>query len=205
VLADDDLATVVAAVEEGRRVYVNIRRFLVFALAGGAAEIIVMLLGPSVGLGLPFVAAQILWINLLTHGLTGVALGAEPADAGLMRRPPRLPEQHVLGDGLWQRVLAVSGTLAVTTLALGIWAHDTGRAWQTMIFVALTCLQLGAALGLRSSLLSRANPFLPVALAGSFALAVAGVYLPVLQTLLHTTGTAVVGWCAVRLTRATTP
>ena len=79
VLADDDLATVVAAVQEGRRVYANIRLFLVFGLSGGAAEILVMLLGPFIGLVVPLLAAQILWINLLTHGITGVAIGAEPA------------------------------------------------------------------------------------------------------------------------------
>lgn len=90
VLADDELATVVVAVEEGRRVYANIRLFLVFALSGGAAEILVMLIGPFVGLGLPLLAAQILWINLLTHGLTGVAIGAEPVEPGLMTRPPDL-------------------------------------------------------------------------------------------------------------------
>ncbi|MEV4090564.1 HAD-IC family P-type ATPase, partial [Nonomuraea fuscirosea] len=82
VLADDNLDTVVAAVEEGRRVYANIRRFLVYGLSGGAAEIAVMLLGPFAGLPLPLLPAQILWINLLTHGLPGVALGGEPPVPG---------------------------------------------------------------------------------------------------------------------------
>ena len=82
VLTDDELATVVAAVEEGRRVYDNIRRFLVYGLAGGTAEILVMLVGPLLGLPLPLRAGQILWINLLTHGLTGVAMGAEPVARG---------------------------------------------------------------------------------------------------------------------------
>ena len=107
VLADDDLATVVSAVQEGRRVYANIRLFLVFGLSGGAAEIVVMLLGPFLGLVVPLVAAQILWINLLTHGITGVAIGAEPVSPDAMSRPPRPPEQSVLGDGLWQRVVVV--------------------------------------------------------------------------------------------------
>lgn len=212
VLADDDLGTVVAAVEEGRRVYANIRLFLVFGLAGGAAEILVMLLGPLVGLGLPLLAAQILWINLLTHGLTGVAMGAEPASADLMNLSPRPPDQTVLGHGLWQRVLAVSSVLAVTTLGVGVWAHESGRAWQTIIFLGLISLQLGVALGLRPRQLTTQNLLLPVAVAGSFALAVAGVYLSFFQTFLGTdslpvtdllvaTALAVVGWCAVRLTR----
>ncbi|MEV6039028.1 HAD-IC family P-type ATPase [Nonomuraea sp. NPDC052116] len=91
VLADDNLDTVVAAVEEGRRVYANIRRFLVYGLSGGAAEIAVMLLGPFAGLVLPLLPAQVLWINLLTHGLPGVALGGEPAIPGAMADPPRPP------------------------------------------------------------------------------------------------------------------
>ena len=93
VLADDELGTVVAAAEEGRRVYANIRRFLLYALSGGAAEIAVMLAGPFLGLPLVLLPAQILWVNLLTHGLPGVALGSEPADPGAMRRPPRPPAE----------------------------------------------------------------------------------------------------------------
>jgi len=216
VLADDDLATVVSAVGEGRRVYANIRLFLVFGLSGGAAEILVMLLGPFAGLTVPLLAAQILWINLLTHGLTGVALGAEPAERDILRRVPRPPEQSVLGDGLWQRVVAVSAVLAVVTLELGLWASDTGRAWQTMVFLALTALQLGVALGLRPRQLTRANPMLPVAVVGSFLLALAAVYLPLLQELLGTvalpagdaaiaSSTVVVGWVASRLTRRGRP
>ena len=211
VLADDELGTVVAAVEEGRRVYANIRLFLVFGLSGGAAEILVMLFGPLAGLGVPLLAAQILWINLLTHGVTGVALGAEPVEPGLMERPPRPPDQSVLGDGLWQRVLAVAAVLSVTTLGLGFWAHGSGREWQTMIFVALVSAQLGVALGLRPKQVTRENPLLLAAVAGSFAMAVAGVYLPVFQTFLGTVAlpagdlavavcAAVVGWCAVQLT-----
>ncbi len=213
VLADDDLATVVAAVQEGRRVYANIRLFLVFGLSGGAAEILVMLWGPFVGLVVPLVAAQILWINLLTHGITGVAIGAEPGSPDAMRRPPRPPAQSVLGDGLWQRVVVVSTLLSAVTLTLGLWAHHDGRLWQTMIFLALTCLQLGVAVGLRPVQLTRQNPLLPLAVAGSFLLALAGVYVPVLQDLLGTSalpaadlavavGAGALGWLAARFTHS---
>jgi Ca2+-transporting ATPase len=211
VLADDNLGTVVAAVEEGRRVYANIRLFLVFGLSGGAAEILVMLFGPLAGLGVPLLAAQILWINLLTHGVTGVALGAEPVEPGLMERPPRPPDQSVLGDGLWQRVLVVAGVLSATTLGVGHWAHASGREWQTIIFVALVCAQLGVALGIRPKQATSENPLLLVAVAGSFLLAAAGVYLPVFQSFLGTVSLpaadlalamcgTVIGWVAVRLT-----
>lgn len=212
VLADDDLGTVVAAIEEGRRVYANVRRFLVFGLAGGAAEILVMLVGPLAGLAVPLLAAQILWVNLLTHGVTGVAMGAEPAAADLMHRPPRSPDQSVLAGGLLRRVLVIGSTISVATLALGMWGDAVGRPWQTMMFVALTSTQLGVALGLRPRQLSLANPPLLVAVAASFGLAAAGVYVPLLQTLLGTDGlaavdlavaggTGIVGWVAARLTR----
>jgi P-type Ca2+ transporter type 2C len=215
VLADDDLATVVAAVQEGRRVYANIRLFLVFALSGGAAEILIMLLGPFIGLVVPLIAAQILWINLLTHGITGVAIGAEPVSPDAMRQPPRPPAQSVLGDGLWQRVVALSLLITTVTLTLGLWAHHDRRAWQTMIFLALTCLQLGVAVGLRPVQLTAQNPMLPVAIACSILLAVLGVYLPLLQDLLGTSalppadlalaaGAGILGWLAARVTGSPT-
>jgi Ca2+-transporting ATPase len=214
VLADDELATVENAVEEGRRVYDNIRRFLVFGMSGGAAEILVMLVGPFTGLVVPLVAAQILWINLLTHGLTGVAMGAEPVERGVMERPPRPPEQSVLGAGLWQRVLALGVILAAGSLAAGLWSQDAGRPWQSWLFLALTCLQLGVALGLRPTLLTRQNPWFAVAVVGSLALAFAGLYLPVLQELLSLQAipladaalvaamAGLVGFAAARLTRS---
>ncbi len=214
VLADDELATLEHAVEEGRRVYDNIRRFLVFGLSGGAAEILLMLLGPLVGLAVPLLAAQILWVNLLTHGLTGVAIGAEPAEGDVMHRPPRPPEESVIGSGLWQRVLVMAAVMVLACIGVGLWAQSDGRPWQTIVFLALTCMQLGVALGLRQRLLTRENPGMLVAVVGSLALALAGVYLPVLQELLtlHSlsageAGLALagggVGWVAVRATRRT--
>ncbi|WP_331769068.1 cation-translocating P-type ATPase (plasmid) [Embleya sp. NBC_00888] len=186
VLADDEISTVVAAVEEGRRVYDNIRRFLLYALSGGVAEIAIMLFGPALGMPIPLVAGQILWINLLTHGLTGVALGAEPIDPGTMRRPPRPPQQNILGDGLWQRVVRLGAVVTAISLAVGTWADHTGRAWQTLLFLTLLGAQLGVVLGLRTRLFARANPFLPIAALASAALGLAGVYLPWLRELLGT-------------------
>ncbi|MEW1908132.1 cation transporting ATPase C-terminal domain-containing protein [Kitasatospora sp. NPDC085895] len=127
--ADDELATVVSAIEEGRRVNDNIRRFLLFAMSGGAAEVLVMLLGPAVGLPLPLRAGQILWINLLTHGLTGVAVGAEPVAARTMSRPPRSPREHALGAGLlWQGVLRLGVLATALSLAAPYLPGPPGRA-----------------------------------------------------------------------------
>ncbi|MGW0117941.1 cation-translocating P-type ATPase [Streptomyces sp. NPDC003327] len=202
VLTDDELSTVVAAVEEGRRVYDNIRRFLVYGMAGGAAEILVMLLGPLLGLPLPLRAGQILWINLLTHGLTGVAMGAEPAAPGTMRRPPRPPDQHVLGGGAWQRLLLLAAVVTTATLGAGLAARALDLAWQSVLFLALLAAQLGVVLGLRARLLTRENPFLPLSVLASALLAAAALYVPFLRTVLETEP---LGWAGVGLAAVCAP
>ena len=212
VLADDELGTVVAAAEEGRRVYTNIRRFLLYALAGGTAEIVVMLAGPFVGLPLTLLPAQLLWVNLLTHGLPGVALGSEPVEPGTMSHPPRPPAESVLGAGLWQRVLRVGVVISGVTLGIAVWADHTGRPWQSLAFFTLGATQLAVAIGSRARPGTRTNPMLLVAVAGAFSLQLAGLYLPVLQTFLHTeaiapadlavaTALACLGYAAIRLDR----
>jgi Ca2+-transporting ATPase len=186
VLADDDLNTVVAATEEGRRVYANIRRFLLYALSGGSAEIAVMLIGPLAGLALPLLPAQILWVNLLTHGLPGVALGGEPADPAAMRRPPRPPAESVLGAGLAQRIVRVGIVITAVTLGVALWGHATGRPWQSMAFFALGATQLAVALGSRARPGTLANPALLWAMAGALGLQFAALYVPFLSDLLKT-------------------
>jgi P-type Ca2+ transporter type 2C len=188
VLVDDNLATVGAAVREGRRIYDNIRRFLRYGLSGGFAEILVMLAGPFLGLAVPLLPAQILWVNLLTHGLPGVALGAEPAEPGVMRRRPRSPQESVLGDGLLRSVLIGGCVIAATVLAAGVAAFHAGLPWQSVVFVVLGLAQLGVALAVRV----RREPGVPanrgllLAVALSAVLQVAGVLLPPLRTLLGT-------------------
>ena len=212
VLADDELGTVVAAAEEGRRVYANIRRFLLYGLAGGSAEIAVMLFGPLVGLALPLLPAQILWVNLLTHGLPGVALGSEPADPAAMDRPPRPPAESVLGAGLWQRIVRVGVVIAAVTLGVALWGHATGRPWQSMAFFALGTTQLAVALGSRARPGTLANPALLWAVAGALGLQFAGLYLPFLNDLLKTEplsgldllvvfALSTLGYAAIRLDR----
>ncbi|MFE7754071.1 cation-translocating P-type ATPase [Streptomyces sp. NPDC057418] len=186
VLTDDELSTVVGAVEEGRRVYDNIRRFLVYGLAGGMAEILVMLAGPVLGLPLPLRAGQILWINLLTHGLTGVAMGAEPASPGAMGRAPRPPGQHILGAGAWQRLLMIALVVSTTCLGAALAAKALDLRWQSVLFLALLAGQLGVVLGLRARLLTRRNPFLPLSVLASALLAGAALYVPFLRSVLDT-------------------
>ncbi|MGC4765573.1 cation-translocating P-type ATPase [Micromonospora sp. DT46] len=189
VLVDDDLSTVAAAIGEGRRIYDNIRRFLRYALSGGVAEIAVMLLGPLFGLAVPLLPAQILWVNLLTHGVPGVALGAEPAEPGTLRRAPRSPSESVLGAGLGRDVLVTGGLIAAVVLGAGVLAAHWDRPWQSVVFVVLGLAQLGVALAVRAPRprgARRGNLALPVAVAVSALLQVAGVLLPPLRELLGT-------------------
>jgi Ca2+-transporting ATPase len=196
VLADDDLRTVVAAVEEGRRVYANIRRFLLYGLSGGAAEILVMLAGPFVGLPLPLLPGQILWVNLLTHSFAGAALGSEPVEAGSMTRPPRNPREGVLGSGLWWRVLVVAAFLAALSMAVG--AVSSSATARTATMLVLGAGQLGVAWGVRARYApgTPRNRSMPWAIAGAAAMLVAAVVLPPLQALLSTTALAAAYYAA---------
>jgi Ca2+-transporting ATPase len=188
VLVDDNLGTVATAIGEGRRIYDNIRRFLRYALSGGIAELIVMLAGPFLGMPLPLLPGQLLWVNLLTHGIPGVAMGAEPAEAGVLRRRPRSPQESVLGDGLLRSVLIGGLCVAVVVLGAGLVAEHLGRPWQSVMFVVLGLAQLGVALAVRAipEPGTPRNWSLLAAVALSAALQLGGVLLGPLQTLLGT-------------------
>ncbi|MEV0646412.1 cation-transporting P-type ATPase [Phytomonospora sp. NPDC050363] len=186
VLVDDNLETVAAAVGEGRRVYDNIRRFLRYGLAGGTAEILVMLAGPLLGMPIPLLPAQILWINLLTHGLPGVALGAEPAENNVLRRRPRAPGEQILGDGLWRGILLLGSLLTAATLAAGVFAEAKDWPWQSVVFATLGLSQLGLAVAVRARRPWRLNLALPAAVALSAVAQIAAVTVPPLRTLLGT-------------------
>jgi len=188
VLVDDNLATVGTAIGEGRRIYDNIRRFLRYALSGGIAELLVMLAGPFLGMPLPLLPGQLLWVNLLTHGIPGVAMGAEPAEAGVLRRRPRSPQESVLGDGLLRSVLLGGLCVAAVVLGAGVTAHQLDRPWQSVMFVVLGLAQLGVALAVRATPEpgTKRNWSLLGAVAVSAVLQVGGVLLGPLQTLLGT-------------------
>ncbi|MFP5372694.1 MAG: cation-translocating P-type ATPase, partial [Actinomycetes bacterium] len=189
VLADDSLATVTAAVAEGRRVYDNVRRFVGYGIAGGASEVLVMLLGPFFGLALPLLPAQILWINLLTHGPVGVAMGAEPAAPDVLRRPPRRPSSSVFDRHMTIRTVRLAVAIAAVCLGVATWSRATGGPWQTQLFVTLAVAQLALALVLRPGGAWRrgaAALWLPLAVGANLLLLIAGVYLPILSDLLRT-------------------
>jgi Ca2+-transporting ATPase len=150
VLLDDDFATLVAAVAEGRRVFDSIRRFLLYAMSGGAAELLVMLVGPALGLALPLLPAQVLWVNLLTHGPPGVALGAGAPSTGVLDRPPRDPRRGIVDRGLAQALLGLGALIGTVSLATAVVVKSSGGPWQTSLFVCIAAQQLGVALALMS-------------------------------------------------------
>ena len=193
VLRDDNFATIVAAVAEGRVVYANIRKFIRYLLTGNVAEIAVMLLSPFLGMPLALLPLQILWINLLTDGLPALALGVEPAERDVMRQPPRSPGDSILGRGMGQQIAVNGLVLALLALGVGYWAWRAGNPhWQTMVFTTLTFGQMAAVLTLRADgesffrLGIRRNPLLIAAVTLTVILQLAVTYLPFLQGLFGT-------------------
>ena len=192
VLADDNFATIVDAVREGRRIYDNVRRFVRYGLTGGSAEIWVMIAAPFLGLPLALLPAQILWINLLTHGLPGLALGVERAEPNTMDRPPRPPDENIFGRGLWQRIVADGLVTAIVALGIAVWQYRVGGPWQTMLFTSLALLQLGDALAVRSETASTfslgfaTNRFLLIAVLGTVGAQLTAIYFAPFRQLLTT-------------------
>ena len=192
VLADDDFATIVHAVEEGRRIYDNIRRFVRYLLTTNSAEVWVMFLAPFLGLPIPLLAVQILWINLVTDGLPALALGVEPVEPDAMRRRPRPPGESILGAGLWKQALWVGLLMAAVVLGIQAVAIEADWHWQTMVFTTLALLQLGNALAVRSERLSvfslgfGTNRPLALAVGGTMLVQLALIYVPALQPIFVT-------------------
>jgi Ca2+-transporting ATPase len=192
VLLDDNFTTIVAAVKEGRTIYDNIRKFIKYTLTSNAGEIWVMLLAPLTGMPLPLLPLQILWINLVTDGLPGLALGVEPPERDTMHRPPHHPQESIFGRGLGRHVAWVGLLMGLVSLGMGYWTWHAGwDSWQTMVFTTLTLSQMGHALAVRSheslfkvGLLS--NKALLGAVLLTFVLQMAVVYVPFLQNLFKT-------------------
>ena len=152
VLLDDNFATIVAAVREGRTIFDNIRKFVKYILTGNTGEIMAMLLGPAFGTPIPLLPIQILWINLVTDGVPAIALGYEPAEQNVMERPPFDPKEGVFSRGIGKSILLYGMVIGVISILVGyiFWRLDpVSRAWQTMIFTTLTFCQLTLALCVR--------------------------------------------------------
>jgi Ca2+-transporting ATPase len=193
VLLDNNFATIVTAVREGRRIYDNIRRFVRYTLTSNSGEIWTIFLAPFLGLPLPLLPLQILWINLVTDGLPGLALAREPAEPDVMERPPRPPKQSVFAGGMVSHIIWVGlliGGLSLGTMAITF--HAGSPNWQSVVFTTLVFCQLANAFAIRSERRSiwhiglYSNPALVWSLVAMAGLQMAVVYLPLLQGIFHT-------------------
>ena len=193
VLLDDNFATIVHAVREGRRIYDNIRKFIKYIMTGNSGELWAILLAPFLGLPIPLLPIHILWVNLVTDGLPGLALTVEPTEPNVMRRPPRPPNESIFAHGMWQHIVWVGLLMGGVTLLTQAWAYHSGSAhWQSMVFTVLTLSQLGHVLAVRSereSLFSIgvfSNRPLIAVLVGTVLLQMATLYVPALNPIFHT-------------------
>ena len=193
ILLDDNFATIVRAVREGRKVYDNLRRFIKYALTTNSGEIWTIFLAPFVGLPIPLLPVQILWINLVTDGLPGLALTGEPEEPDVMRRPPRPPTESVFAHGLGIHAVWVGLLMGALTLGTQAWFFHAGSShWQTMTFTVLCLAQLAHILSIRSdrqSLFTQgllSNRPLLGAVGLTLALQLAVIYIPALNAVFKT-------------------
>jgi Ca2+-transporting ATPase len=151
ILLDDNFATIVKAVKEGRKIYDNIRKFIKYLLTTNSGEIWTLFLAPFLGLPIPLLPIHILWINLVTDGLPALALSMEPEEGNVMKRPPRKPQESLFAYGLGVHAVWVGLLMGAVTLSLQAWAIHVGdNHWQTMVFTVLCLTQLGHVMAIRS-------------------------------------------------------
>lgn len=195
ILLDDNFATIKAAIKEGRNIYENIRKFIRYLLASNVGEILVMLFAMIIGLPLPLLPIQILWVNLVTDGLPAMALGLDQPEENVMKRPPRHPKEGVFARGLGWKIISRGFLIGSATLLAFVTVYksnpDNLQYAQTVAFATLVLAQLIHVFDCRSekSIFSRnpfGNKYLVWAVLSSIALMVVALYYPPLQAVFHT-------------------
>lgn len=204
VLLDDNFATIVAATEEGRVVYTNIRRFIKYILGSNIGEVLTIAAAPILGLGgVPLSPLQILWMNLVTDGLPALALAVEPAEPNVMKRPPFSPRESIFARGLGWYMVRIGIIFAILSIILMEWAYFHTQAnvipnelsrdrWKTMVFTTLCLAQMGHALAIRSNtrltiqMNPLSNPYVLGAVALTTVLQLLLIYVPPLQAFFGT-------------------
>ncbi|MBU4337929.1 MAG: cation-translocating P-type ATPase [Actinobacteria bacterium] len=192
ILLDDNFATIVKAVKEGRRIYDNILRFIKYSMTSNAGTLWAIFLAPFFGLPLPLLPIQILWMNLLTDSLPGLALTAEPAERNIMGRPPRHPEEGVFSQGRGFFIIKFGLIIGISALLFQAFTDKEGMPWQTMVFTALVIGRMAVAMSVRSETDSIfrigffSNKPLLGAIVLTIALQLAVVYMPFLNTVFST-------------------
>jgi Ca2+-transporting ATPase len=207
VLTDDNFATIVTAIKEGRVIFDNIKKFILFLLSCNISEVSTMFFAMLVGLPLPLFPVQILWINLITDGLPALALGVDPADPHLMERPPRSKGEGILTPLKqkqigWQGPLLAVGAISSFIISL-LWLKTSLNTARSVVFTTLVLIQLLHALNFRSeryslfSAHSLVNKYLVGAVFGSALLQIGVVYLPFLQPIFHTLPMGLNEWLVI--------
>lgn len=192
ILLDDHFATIVKAVKEGRRIYANIRKFVKYIMTCNGAEIWTIFLAPLLGLPIPLLPIHILWINLVTDGLPGLALASEKAERDVMKRPPRKMNESLFAEGVGYHIAWMGLLMAAVTLGMQAWALHHSSHWQTMVFTVLSLAQLGHVLSIRSDrefLYKQgvfSNPMLIGAVILTFFLQLIVIYLPAANSIFKT-------------------
>ncbi len=193
VLLDDNFSTIVEAIRYGRRIFDNIRKFIKYTMSSNSGEIWTLFLAPFLGLPIPLLPIHILWINLVTDGLPGLAFTVEPAEKKIMQRPPRPPEENIFSHGMWQHILWVGLLVGGLCIASQAWAISRGvEYWQTIVFTVLTISQLFHCIAVRSerdsifSLGLLSNLPLLGAVVFTIGLQMLVIYVPALNDIFHT-------------------
>jgi Ca2+-transporting ATPase len=204
-LTDDNFASIVAAVEEGRGIFSNIKKYLMYLLSSNIGEIGLMAGASLAGLPLPLTAVQILYVNLATDGLPALALAVDPPERGLMQRPPRDPRRGIFTRPVVMLMLVGGVWSALVNLGLFVWALNSGRSVpeaMTMTFVSLVLIQFFKAYNFRSDRLSVlnqpfANKWLNLAIFWELVLLGLIVYVPILETTFGTYGLPWIDWVII--------
>lgn len=193
ILLDDNFATIIKAVKEGRRIFDNIRKFIKYTLTSNGGEIWTIFLAPLAGLPIPLIPIHILWINLVTDGLPGLAFAAEPAEEDILKRPPRKTDESIFANGVGLHIIWVGLLMGAVCLGLQAYITHIGNPkWQTMVFTVLCISQMGHAMAIRSewkSLFQQgvfSNRQLVGAVLLTFGLQMAVIYIPFLQEIFRT-------------------
>ena len=193
ILLDDNFATLIKAIKEGRRIYDNIRKFFKYILTSNGGEIWTLFLAPLIGLPLPLLPIHILYINLVTDGLPGLAFAAEPSEKDILNRKPRKPNESIFANGIGIHILWVGffmGAICLATQAIAM--HLENDKWQTMVFTVLCISQMGHAMAIRSNMESLfqqgvfGNKQLAAAVLLTLGLQMIVIYVPFMQDIFGT-------------------
>ena len=196
ILTDDNFASIVNAVEEGRGIYDNLRKFVNYLLSGNVGEVLIIFVAVLMRFPLPLTAVQILWVNLVTDGLPAVALGVDPIPANAMQRPPRRTAERIMSRGMSVNVVSMGILMCIATLIMfSIGLRESLAAGRTMAFMTLVLLEIARLHMIRSAYRTPAfsNKWLSAAVTASLALQLAVVYTP-MSSLFGTVPLAAVHW-----------